>query len=113
MHAQNGDASLNAADLARRILIIGGAGFIGSHLVERLALEGADVHVLDDLSRGRREWLPDAVPLYQVDLRSEHSIKQALGAIDFDVVIHLAAVHFIPDVDGAPERAWRINVEGT
>jgi UDP-glucose 4-epimerase len=100
-------------ELARRILITGGAGFIGSHLVERLASEGDDVHVLDDLSRGRREWLPDGVPVYQADVRDAHSTRKALVEAHPDVVVHLAALHFIPDVDDAPELAWQVNVEGT
>jgi UDP-glucose 4-epimerase len=99
--------------MARRILITGGAGFIGSHLVERLALEGDEVHVLDDLSRGRREWLPAGTSLHETDLRDPHSLHRTVTAVSADVVVHLAALHFIPEVDGAPELAWQVNVEGT
>jgi UDP-glucose 4-epimerase len=99
--------------LAKRILITGGAGFVGSHLVERLASEGKEVHVLDDLSRGRRDWLPESVPLHPADLRDQDSVRQILGDVLPEGVIHLAALHFIPAVDGAPELAWQVNVEGT
>jgi UDP-glucose 4-epimerase len=100
--------------MARRILITGGAGFIGSHLVERLvAFGGYEVHVLDDLSRGRREWLPEGVPVHQADLRRPNSVRGTVMTVLPDVVVHLAALHFIPEVDGAPELAWQVNVEGT
>ena len=99
--------------MARRILITGGAGFIGSHLVERLAVEGDEVHVLDDLSRGRREWLPAGIALHQTDLREPDSVRRTVDEVSADVVVHLAALHFIPEVDGAPELAWQVNVEGT
>jgi UDP-glucose 4-epimerase len=99
--------------MARRILITGGAGFIGSHLVERLAVEGDEVHVLDDLSRGRREWLPAGIALHQTDLREPDSVRTTVRKVSADVVVHLAALHFIPEVDGAPELAWQVNVEGT
>jgi UDP-glucose 4-epimerase len=99
--------------MARRILITGGAGFIGSHLVERLAVDGDEVHVLDDLSRGRREWLPAGIPLYETDLREPDSVRRTVSKVSADVVVHLAALHFIPEVDGAPELAWQVNVEGT
>jgi UDP-glucose 4-epimerase len=99
--------------MARRILITGGAGFIGSHLVERLALEGDEVHVLDDLSRGRPEWLPAGTSLHQTDLREPDSVRKTVRSVSADVVVHLAALHFIPEVDGAPELARQVNVEGT
>jgi UDP-glucose 4-epimerase len=99
--------------MARRILITGGAGFIGSHLVERLAVEGDEVHVLDDLSRGRREWVPPGISLHQTDLREPDSVRRTVSKVSADIVVHLAALHFIPEVDGAPELAWQVNVEGT
>ena len=99
--------------MRRRILVTGGAGFIGSHLVERLALQGDEVHVLDDLSRGRPEWLRAGISLYRTDLGDQEAVRKTVSAVSADVVVHLAALHFIPEVDGAPELAWRVNVEGT
>ena len=94
-------------------MVTGGAGFIGSHLVERLALQGDEVHVLDDLSRGRPEWLRAGTSLYRTDLGDQEAVRKTVSAVSADVVVHLAALHFIPEVDGAPELAWRVNVEGT
>ena len=83
-------------------------------MVERLLAVGAgELHVLDDLSRGRREWVPQGVCLHQVDLRQIDPLRRAVALIHPDVVLHLAALHFIPQVDEAPELAWQINVQGT
>lgn len=99
--------------MPERVLVSGGAGFVGSHLVELLTTEGLEVSVLDDLSRGRREWLPASSRLYEVDIRDAAAVLEAVDEAQADAVVHLAALHFIPDVDDAPELAWSINVRGT
>jgi UDP-glucose 4-epimerase len=97
----------------RRILVTGGAGFVGSHLSERLT-EAATVAVLDDFSRGRLEWLPERVAaVYPVDIRDGRAVREAFADFSPHLVIHLAALHFIPAVEGAPELAEAINVGGT
>jgi UDP-glucose 4-epimerase len=93
-------------------LVTGGAGFIGSHLLERLVPAG-EVVVLDDLSRGRREWLPRGTKLHELDLRDGPRLRQALAASAPETVVHLAAMHYIPSVEDAPTLASEINVEGT
>jgi len=95
------------------VLVTGGAGFIGSHLVERLVGGGDRTFVLDDLSRGRRTWLRPEAELHEVDLRDSEGLRRAVSGIAPDVVVHLAALHFIPAVDSAPELAREVNVEGT
>jgi UDP-glucose 4-epimerase len=99
--------------MSRRILVTGGAGFVGSHLVESLASAGALVSVIDDLSRGRRAWLHPDAKLHKVDLRDADAVRRALAIEAPDVVVHLAALHFIPAVEGAPELAWDLNVNAT
>jgi UDP-glucose 4-epimerase len=99
--------------MTNRILVTGGAGFVGSHLVERLRERGDDVHVLDDLSRGKAEWLADGVSLHQVDIRDAARVRETVSDIEPTHVVHLAALHFIPAVDEAPALAHSINVEGT
>ena len=73
----------------KRALVTGGAGFIGSHLVERLLKEGLGVVALDDLSVGKRTNVPTAAEFVLGDVCDEHDVASAV--VDSDVVFHLAA----------------------
>ncbi len=73
----------------RKALVTGGAGFIGSHLVERLLREGLQVCVLDDLSVGVRDNVPAEAELLVGDVRDANAVDRALDGVD--VVFHLAA----------------------
>ncbi len=73
----------------RRILVTGGAGFIGSHLCERLVADN-EVRVVDDCSNGDADWLPDGVEFVEGDLRDRDVAADAITS-DLDVVFHLAA----------------------
>ncbi|MBA3432491.1 MAG: NAD-dependent epimerase/dehydratase family protein [Actinobacteria bacterium] len=99
--------------MSRHVLVTGGAGFIGSHLVERLVTAGDRTSVVDDLSRGRRDWLNPEVELHELDLRDAGAVERVVGQLSPDVVVHLAALHFIPAVEGAPELARDVNVNAT
>lgn len=70
-------------------LVTGGAGFIGSHLTRALLSEGRRVTVLDNLSVGRRQAVPDAARFVHGDIRDEAAVTDALR--DVDCVFHLAA----------------------
>jgi UDP-glucose 4-epimerase len=71
-------------------LVTGGAGFVGSHLAERLLDAGTDVVVADDLSTGHREWVPTDASLVEIDLTDPAGVEEAVTA-DIDTVFHLAA----------------------
>ena len=73
----------------RRALVTGGAGFIGSHLVERLMHEGLQVVVLDNLSVGKRENVPVGAEFVLGDVNDSDAVTRAMS--DVDVVFHLAA----------------------
>ncbi|WP_337844180.1 NAD-dependent epimerase/dehydratase family protein [Thermus sp.] len=60
-----------------RVLVTGGAGFIGSHIVEDLLQAGLEVAVLDNLSTGKRANVPKGVPFYEVDLRDREALERA------------------------------------
>ena len=95
----------------KRALVTGGAGFIGSHLVERLLREGRQVIVLDDLSVGLRENVPPGVQLIVGDVRDANTVDRALAGVG--VVFHLAArVSIRASVDRFYEDA-QTNVMGT
>lgn len=72
-----------------RALVTGGAGFIGSHLTRRLLAEGRDVTVIDNLSVGRREAVPEGARFVHGDIRDAAAVADALR--DVDCVFHLAA----------------------
>jgi UDP-glucose 4-epimerase len=82
-------------------------------LVDALVLSGCRVSIVDDLSRGRREWLPVGVRLYEVDICDRIAVREAVRDANAEAVVHLAATHFIPDVEDAPDLAHQINVLGT
>lgn len=73
-----------------RVLITGGAGFIGSNLAQRCQNEGWDVTIVDDMSNGQLEFVPDRVRMFAMDFAAADVLK-AIKAKQFDVVIHLAA----------------------
>ncbi|PHY02529.1 MAG: UDP-glucose 4-epimerase [Planctomycetaceae bacterium] len=74
-----------------KILVTGGAGFIGSHIVDGLLAAGHCVAVLDDLSSGSRENLPENVPLHGVDIVDGKAVAKAFAAERPDAVCHQAA----------------------
>src|SRR4051812_45344454 len=93
------------------VLVTGGAGFIGSHLVDGLLEAGARVRVLDDLSTGRRENLSSKVDLIEGDIRNDIMCAKACG--DVAVVFHLAALGSIPRSLADPASTVAVNVSGT
>lgn len=74
-----------------RILVTGGAGFIGSHTVDALVREGHDLAVLDDLSAGRREQVNPAARFFKADLRDAGAINEIVGRERPETIYHFAA----------------------
>ena len=73
-----------------KILVTGGAGFIGSHVAEKYAQSGHEVIILDDLSSGKLEYVPSGVEFYQVDLRS-NELEKIISLHQPEIVNHHAA----------------------
>lgn len=97
-----------------RVLVTGGAGFIGSHLVEGLVRRGAHVVVLDDLSTGRLENLAKVVSSVDLDVRPLDEVLAAPDVVaSFDVVFHLAANPYIPPSVEDPGYDYALNLETT
>jgi nucleoside-diphosphate-sugar epimerase len=97
-----------------RVLVTGGAGFIGSHIVEELLRRGASVRVLDNFSSGKRENLQSFkgdLEIREGDLRDAEAIKAATR--DVELVFHLAAFISVPQSMLEPEDCFAINVAGT
>jgi len=95
-----------------RILVTGGAGFIGSHIVDTYLAAGHDVCVVDDLSTGRRHNLPPGVRLYEVDIRDERLV-QVFEKEQPDVVNHQAARANVRESFEQPLLYADVNVVGS
>lgn len=94
------------------VLITGGAGFIGSHLVERLLELGASLRVIDDLSTGKRSNLPgDEVTFIESSILDEASLGRAMEGCRY--VFHQAAFISVPLSVEKPSECFEINVIGT
>jgi nucleoside-diphosphate-sugar epimerase len=98
------------------ILVTGGAGFIGSHLVERLLRDGHTVRVLDDFSTGRHDNLAfarrgDPLEVIEGDIRDTSAVRAAVTGVDG--VFHEAALVSVPRSVEAPELSCDINAHGT
>ena len=93
--------------------VTGGCGFIGSAVCCRLAAAGHHVVAFDDLSRGAEANLPEGATLIRGDIREAGRLAGALAESGADGVIHLAAIHYLPDCAARPRETWEVNVEGT
>jgi UDP-glucose 4-epimerase len=96
-----------------RAIVTGGAGFIGSHLVDALVARGDDVLVLDDLSTGRRERVPESARIEVVDIREAGAVAGTFAAAKADVCFHLAAQADVRVSVERPEFDAEVNVIGT
>jgi len=96
-----------------RVLVTGGAGYIGTHTVRALEIAGYDVTVLDDLSAGHRSLLPPKTDLHVVDLTDEAATSQAVAATRPQAVVHFAGAieAGLSMID--PARFYRSNVIGS
>ena len=101
-----------------RFLVTGGAGFIGSHIVERLLKEGHFVRVLDNFSSGKEENLnftydlpPTIYHLIKGDIRDYQTCLQACSGIDY--VLHQAALRSVPKSMTMPHEYNAVNIDGT
>ncbi len=98
-----------------KYLITGGAGFIGSHLVEYFFTQGKEVIIFDNLSTGRLEniknFLGEKVKLIKVDISKRNQIKGKLK--DVEIIFHQAAIPSVPKSIKNPLSTFRANVMGT
>ena len=100
-----------------KTLVTGGAGFIGSNLVDALVDQGDQVTVLDNLSTGRRQNLDSAIgngaELVELDVRDAEAVAEAVGRAQPEVIFHLAAQIDVRKSVADPANDSRVNVEGT
>ncbi|MCX6721522.1 MAG: GDP-mannose 4,6-dehydratase [Candidatus Staskawiczbacteria bacterium] len=97
---------------SKKVLVTGGAGFIGSHLVNELVQKNYNVIVIDDLSSGKKENVNPKVKLYKIDVRDKEIFK-IFKKEKPQIVFHLAAKPIVQEVYKNPYEAIEVNVMGT
>ena len=95
-----------------KLLVTGGAGYVGSIVAHHLIAGGNDVVVLDNLSRGHRAAVPDGAELVIADLLDRETLEAAMDR-GFDAVLHFAALSLVGESGTHPELYFRTNVGGT
>jgi UDP-glucose 4-epimerase len=95
-----------------RVLVTGGAGYVGSVSVEALVATGHDVLVLDDLSKGHRDALPGGIRLVQGSYGDPAVVGQLLANTPVDAVLHCAARSLVGESVSDPALYYRENVAG-
>jgi len=95
-----------------RILVSGGAGFIGSHVVDAYVAAGHEVAVLDNLSTGREENVNRAAALHRVDLRDQPLVEKTVSTFRPEVVNHHAAQSEVPKSVADPAYDAQVNIVG-
>ena len=94
-------------------LVTGGAGFIGSHIVDSFLAAGYRVSVIDSLRTGRRENLNPAATFHEIDLRDADAVERVLAAEQPAVISHQAAAADVRDSLAHPQEYAQINIVGT
>jgi UDP-glucose 4-epimerase len=95
------------------ILVIGGAGYIGSHVVKALLDRGEDITVFDNLSSGLRENIFPGTEFIQGDILDKDTVFEVMGRRTYDAVIHLAALKAAGESMELPEKYAENNISGT
>lgn len=95
-----------------RVLITGGAGFIGSNLADALISAGHDVGIIDNLSTGKRAQVPPAAWFRELDILDD-TLPDAMSDFGPDAVVHLAAQASVPVSIKDPQFDWNVNADGT
>ena len=97
-----------------KIIVTGGAGFIGSAVIKHLLELGHEIFVIDNLSFGNRSFVPvDDTHFFKDDILNKNRMKAIFESVKPKAVIHLAAIHFIPYCNQHPFESANINIQGT
>src|SRR4051794_7306517 len=94
-------------------IVTGGAGFIGSHVVDLLIAQGSTVHVVDDLSSGDTVRVPDTATLHVVDIVDRAALDRVIDDARPDAIFHLGAQSSVTVSVTNPARDCAVNVQGT
>ncbi|GJQ61207.1 MAG: UDP-glucose 4-epimerase GalE [Melioribacteraceae bacterium] len=95
------------------ILVTGGAGYIGSHFVRQALKNGYDVAIIDNLSRGHKESVPEGVKLYNVNITDFKKLAETVKEISPDAIVHFAAFAYVGESVEDPEVYYVNNTAGS
>src|ERR1035438_4772958 len=93
-----------------RVLVTGGAGYVGSVCAEELLRQGYEVSIVDNLSTGHRHAVPDGAEFHHLDIGDAAGMRQVLAAKTYDAVFHFAAKALIPESVTNPAAFYQVNV---
>jgi UDP-glucose 4-epimerase len=96
-----------------RVVVTGGAGFVGSHVADAFLARGDEVLVVDDLSTGKRENLPEAAGLAEIDVGDGDALRLQLEGFGPELICHLAAQASVTVSVSNPDLDFASNVRGT
>jgi UDP-glucose 4-epimerase len=96
-----------------RVVVTGGAGYIGSTAIARLVARGDDVVAVDNLTQGHQHALPNGVPLVRIDICDRSDVTSTLHESRPDAILHFAALTIAPESVRDPAPYWRVNTAGT
>lgn len=99
--------------MSRRVLVTGGAGFIGSHLVDALLADGVRATVIDDLSSGDARRVADGADLHRLDITDRPAFDAVVDELEPEAIFHLAAQSSVTVSVADPVRDCEVNVRGT
>lgn len=100
--------------MSKKVLVTGGAGFIGSAVIAEMQKQNHEIFVIDNLSFGNRKFInvPDD-HFYNEDILNAKKMEEIISSIKPNYIIHLAAIHFIPYCNQHPYESSNINIQGT
>ena len=99
--------------MLKNILITGGAGYIGSHIIEILLKKKLNIFIVDDLSTGYRKLLNKKTKFFNLNILNTKRLNQIIVKNNIDSIIHLAANLIINDGERFPNKYYKNNVKGT
>jgi len=97
----------------KKILVVGGAGYIGSVVVNQLVELGYKVTVIDNLSTGFKSFINKKAKFFKIDINNLKKLKNFFSTNNYDAVFHFAALINIKESAKNPSKYYRVNVDGT
>lgn len=95
------------------ILVTGGAGYIGSHVLLELISVGAKAVVIDNLSHGAKELVPSEIPVVVADIANKEVVRNTIREFNVDTIVHLAGSIIVPESVEKPLKYYKNNVDNS